>query len=184
MLRDPSRTVDHGFVDWARVWVIDYLDPARIGARAGVEQSAGRADEGIRTRAIQPDLSREAKVRERVPTQRSSLRGGAGTAAGEKGSYGNLVGEDRRSVNAARRDVRILGEDHLCFVERSRFMPVPRRAGGFDECRDRVVERVDFAAQPEGLDVPGELWPSFETMFAGDDELRIGEPKGREADGI
>jgi hypothetical protein len=63
-------------------------------------------------------------------------------------------------------------------------MPVPRRAGGFDECRDGVIERGDFAAQPERLDVPGEFRPAFETVLAGDDELRIRQLKGRDSDGV
>jgi len=63
-------------------------------------------------------------------------------------------------------------------------VPVPRRACGFDECRGGVIERGDFAAQPERLDVLGKLRPAFETVLAGDDELRIGELKGRQADGV
>jgi len=63
-------------------------------------------------------------------------------------------------------------------------MPVPGRVGGLDACRGGVIGRVDFAAQPEGRDAPDELPPIFETILAGDDELRIGEPKGREAYGL
>lgn len=46
------------------------------------------------------------------------------------------------------------------------------------------MKRGDFAAQLQSLDVPGELGPALEAVLAGDDELRIGELKGHEADGV
>jgi hypothetical protein len=55
-------------------------------------------------------------------------------------------------------------------------VPVPRRAGGFDESGSRVIEGGEFTAQPERLDVPGEIRP---TVLAGDDELRVGKVEGR-----
>jgi hypothetical protein len=86
---------------------------------------------------------------------------------------------DRGSVNAARRNVRVPGEDHLRFFECSGSVPVPGRAGGFDESGGRVIEGGDFTAQPERLDVPGEIRPTFETVLAGSDELRVGKVEGR-----
>jgi hypothetical protein len=52
---------------------------------------------------------------------------------------------------------------------------MPGRAGGFDESGGRIIEGGDFTAQPQRLDVPGELRPTFETVLAGDYELRVGK---------
>jgi hypothetical protein len=75
--------------------------------------------------------------------------------------------------------VRVPGEDHFRFFERSGSVPVPGRAGGFDESGGRVIEGGDFTAQPERLDVPSELRPTFKTVLAGDDELPVGKVEGR-----
>jgi len=54
-------------------------------------------------------------MRERIPTQRPALGRGAGRVAREESADGSLVGEDRGSVYAARRNVGIPGEDPLRF---------------------------------------------------------------------
>jgi hypothetical protein len=48
-----------------------------------------------------------------------------------------------------------------------------------DESGGRVIEGGDFTAQPERLDVPGEIRPTFKTVLAGNDELRVGKVEGR-----
>jgi hypothetical protein len=97
----------------------------------------------------------------------------------EESSDGSLIGEDHGSVNAARRNVRVTGEDHLRVLERSGSVPAPGRTGGLDESGGRVIEGGDFTAQQERLDVADELRPTIESVLAGDDELRVGKVERR-----
>ena len=87
-------------------------------------------------------------------------------------------------MDAVSREVRIPGEYRFGCFERSRTMPVAWRASGFNERGDRVIERGNFAVQPEGTDVLGEFRPASKTVLSRDYELRIRELEGGTADRI
>jgi hypothetical protein len=73
------------------------------------------------------------------------------------------------------------GEDHFRLLEGSGAMPVPRRTGGLNESGRGIIERSHLAGQPERLELSGKLRPAFETVLAGDDELRVCKMKWRAA---
>ena len=51
----------------------------------------------------------------------------------------------------------------------------------FDEGGDGVGEIGDGVDEIDGADVGGEFWPGFEAVFAGKDELGIGEDEAGDA---
>ena len=147
--------------------MIDYFDPARVGACAGVEQSASCADESVGPRAVEPEVSRKAKMCERVPAQRPALGRGAGRVAREESSDGSLVGEDRGSVNAARRYVRVRARiisasssvPDLCPCRGEQAASMNREVASSREATSRLKQ--------ERLDVADELRPTFEIRARG-----------------
>ena len=134
MLGDSSRAVDRGFEDGPRIRMIDHFDPTGVCTRAGIEQGAGCANKGIGPCAIDPEVSREAEMRERVPAAGSAFRTGAGGVAGKNCVHSIFIRDDGGGVDVARRDMRVPGEDQLRFVDRSRTVRVAGRYGGFEEC--------------------------------------------------
>ena len=164
--------------------MIYHFSPASVGAGTGVEQSACRADEGLGARAIESEVSREAEIRECVPIAGSTRRGGTGGIACQQVAHRDLIRNEGGSVDTARRDVRVLSDDHLGPMQRSRAVALTRHASSFDECTGGIGEQADLTLQPNDLDVAGELRPAFEAVLAGNDQLRIGEPEPRGADGI
>src|SRR5437870_11193128 len=81
------------------------LEPSRIRARSGVEQSGRRAHEAGRARMIQTEEFRETKVCERIPTARASLRRGVGRVQREKTPYRGIIAKNCRRMDATARDL-------------------------------------------------------------------------------
>jgi hypothetical protein len=57
--------------------MIDHFNPAGVGARARIEQRACSAHESVAARTVEPEISREAKMGERIPTPGPTLSGRA-----------------------------------------------------------------------------------------------------------
>ena len=103
--------------------------------------------------------------------------------AREKGADGGLVGKDGGGVDAGGGDLRVACENELGVFERAGGVAgVAGDAGDFDEGGDGIGEFGDDADEGEGVDVRGELWPALEAVFAGEDELGVGEGEGSAAD--
>src|SRR6202008_2035306 len=95
-----------------------------------------------------PEVAREAEGGQRVPAARAALRRRAGWIPGEEPPHGRVGAQDRRGVDAARRDLRVRGEDRLGGVQRAGGVPgVERDAGGVDEVRDRIAHRATTVAE-------------------------------------
>ena len=66
-----GRAVQHALP--GAIGLVALLVPAGIGTGAGVEQGRRRADEAFRPRALEPQVSGEAEMGERIPAAWSSL---------------------------------------------------------------------------------------------------------------
>ena len=141
-------------------------------ARAAIEQDPRGANESAVRIAAQ--VAREAEVGERIPVvEAAGLGGGAGVLFDEA-PHGRRVAENRGEVHVLPRDLRMRGEDGLRLLEPAGavWRTVDRHTGGFGESVARIV-------QIDRLDAAPELAPRFEAIFAGDDELRVGEQAPR-----
>src|SRR6202000_1270921 len=92
MLRDSCGAVDRRLDDGPGIRMVDHFNPAGVGARARIEQRACSAHESVGARTVEPEISREAKMGERIPTPGPALSGGAGRIARKKSAYSGLVG--------------------------------------------------------------------------------------------
>ena len=175
-LRDAGGSVDGGLDDRAWIGLVDGLVPAGVGAGSGVEESAGGVDEGFGAGGIEAEIAGEAEVGEGVPVVRASGGGGVSWVLGEEFFDGGFVGEDGGGVDVGGGYLRVAFEDELGVFEGAAAVAgVARDAGGFDEGGDGVGEVGEGADEALGFDVGGEFWPAFEAVFAGEDELRVGE---------
>ena len=180
MLRETGGGVDDGFLDGAGR-VVDVFGPPGVGAGSGVEQRAGGGDECIGTGFVEAEIAGEGEVGEGVPLVRTAGGGGEGWVLGQEFADGGFVGEDGGGVNVGGGDVRVAGEDEIGVFERAGGVPsVARDAGHLDEGVDGVGQVFEGANDAEGFKVGGELGPRGETVFAGEDELRVGEGNGGE----
>jgi hypothetical protein len=123
-----------------RLRLVIVLEPPGVRACAGVEQRGRRSYEALRSSAIEPEEARETEMRERIPVARTALRRRACRIDRETPPYGDIVAEDRRREDAARRDLGVLGQDRLSAVEPAGGVAtVERHASGVDECADEIL---------------------------------------------
>src|ERR1700744_3113673 len=113
--------------------MVDHFNPAGVGARARIEQRACSAHESVAARTVELEISREAKMGERIPTPGPTLSGRAAWIAREESPYSGLVGNHGGSVDAARRNIRVSDKDCLGLIKRPRPVPMTRHAGYFKE---------------------------------------------------
>jgi hypothetical protein len=173
---DAGGAVDGALKGGTWVGVVDHLVPAGVGAGAGVEEGLGGEDEGCRAGFVEAEIAGEAEVGKGVPLVGASFCCGGAGIAGEEGADGGFVGEDGCSVDAGGGDLRVASEDEVGVLEGAGAVAgMAGDAGYFDEGGDGIGEGGYGADEVEGLDVCGELWPTFEAVFAGDDELGVGE---------
>ena len=96
------------------------------------------------------------------------------------------VGSSRKNgggVDVGGGHMRVALENELGVLQcASAVSGVARNAGGFDEGAYRIGKIGDDADQAKSFDVGGEFGPALETMFACEDELRVGEGEGRRSD--
>jgi hypothetical protein len=186
MLGKSGSSVDGFFGDLAR-WIVDGFPPAGVGVGAGVEESAGSGDKGVGARFLEAEIAGEAEVGEGVPVVRATGGGGEGRIARQEGTDGGLVGEDCGDIDVARNAIEETLEDEVGMFESAGGVPaVAWNAGEFEEgaggvgeigAAGRVFEKAEDA---EGFEVGGEFGPGGEAVFAGEDELRVGEGQGGE----
>ncbi len=156
--------------------MVDRLVPSGVGAGSGVEEGAGGVDERLRARWLEAEVAREAEVSEGVPLVWSTGGGRVFGILGEELFDGALVGEDGCGVDVCGGDVGVAGEDELrVFEGAGGVRVVAGDAGCFDEGGDGVWEVGEGADEALGFEVSGEFWPALEAVFAGEDELGVGE---------
>src|SRR6202040_223751 len=68
MVSDARRAVQRALE--LRLWLVIHFKEPGVRARAGVEQRPRGSHEASRSRAIEPEVSREAQMGERVPPAR------------------------------------------------------------------------------------------------------------------
>lgn len=179
MAGDSGGSVDGAFESGAWSRVVDHFVPAGVGAGSGVEEKGCRVDEGFGTGFVEAEIAGKAEVREGVPLVRPAFGGGVLRMFGEKSFDCSVVCEDGCGVDVGGRDVRVAGEDEFGVFECAGAVPVVARdAGHLDKRSDGVLEFGYVADEGKGFDVSGEFGPALETVFAGKNELGVGECEG------
>ena len=114
---------------------------AGVRARAGVEQRLRRPHEAVRSCAVEPEISRETEVGQRIPTARASLRRGVPRIEREEPAHGRIVAENRRRMDVAARDLGVRRQDRLGALECAGSVPaVEWNTCGLDEGRQRIAD--------------------------------------------
>jgi NAD-dependent dihydropyrimidine dehydrogenase PreA subunit len=125
MLRDASSAVDRAFP--FRLRLVIHLEPACISAGPCVEQCRRGLHKSIRSRPIEPEVPREAQVRQRIPTPRTAFRGGVRAIVCNESPDSGRVAQDGARVNAGGCDVRSSLQHGFGLLERSGRMPAVER---------------------------------------------------------
>ena len=134
------------------------LEPPGVRAGSGVEQRRRRPHEAVRSRAIEPEVSRETQVRQRIPAAGAALRRGAAAIDLQEPAYGRIVAENRGRMDVAPRDLGVRGQDRFRALERPRRVPgVERHACCVDKGRQRIAfaDRVGHVTPPLGRNPAG-----------------------------
>ena len=133
VVSDSGRTVE-GALELRRLMVVRI--EAGVRARSGVEQRLRRPHEAVRPCAVEPEISRETEVGQRIPTAGASLRRGVPRIKREEPAHGRIVAENRRRMDVAARDLGVLRQDRLGALECAGSVPaVEWNTCGLDEGR-------------------------------------------------
>ena len=129
-----GRAVQRAFKLGSRLMAL-LVEPG-IDARSGVEERRRRPHKAGRTRAVEPEVFREAEMGECIPTVGASFGRGVGGVHSQEPPHSGVVAQNRRRVNDAGRNARMRRENRLGAIKRSRGVPgIERHAGSRDELR-------------------------------------------------
>jgi hypothetical protein len=89
------------------------LHPTGVRAGSGVQQRTRSRDETIGARAIEPQVPRETKMRQRVPTMRAAFSGHVTRIERQKIPHTRRITQNRSGVDVRVCDRGMCGENRL-----------------------------------------------------------------------